>query len=223
MIRDESGFTLTELLAGIAAFGVVLGAILTMTTVATHNQDRIAKRVAANQRARPVLTRIVNHLHSACVAPRVAPVQANSSNTSISFVSKAGRDVTPVPDLRVLTLSGTTLSESLFPATGGAQPVWTFSPTAYPGYPRTMLTNVAAPGGVMFRYFQFINGQPSATPLPTPLTATDAARTGMVSVSLTPGLGGSPSANPDYPITLSDTVTFRLEPSRPTQENPPCV
>ena len=42
-MRDESGFTLVELLVSMMTAIVVLGAIMMMTTVATHNQVRIAE------------------------------------------------------------------------------------------------------------------------------------------------------------------------------------
>lgn len=220
-MRDERGFTLIELLASMGSFLVVLTAILMMTTVATHNQDRIAKRVAANQRARPVLTQIMDNLRSGCVAPRVAPVVAGS-NTSVSFLSRHGRDVSPVPDLRVVTLSGTTLSESIYPATGGAPPAWTFSGT--PTSTRTLLTDVSAPSNVMFRYYRFLNSQ--LAQLTTPLSSADAARTAQVSVTLTAApSGGASVQDPTSPITLSDTADLRLESASQvtTQDSPPCA
>jgi hypothetical protein len=226
-MSDERGFTLVELLVSMSAFIVVLGAILMMTTVATHNQDRIAKRVAANQRARPVMTRIIDNLHSACVAPRVAPVLAGSTGTSISFVSKSGSDVSPTPDRRQITLSGSppTLSESVYPATGGAPPSWTFSTT--PSSSQQLLTDVEqAPGVPVFRYYRFVGSQLSSTPLPTPLNATDAARTAHVSVTFTTApSGGASSLDTKSPITISDSATMRLESasSNPAEENVPCV
>ncbi len=78
-LRDQSGFTMAELLMSMAVSLVILTAILAMTSVATHNQDRIASRVAANQRARPALTNMLDRLHSACVAPGIAPIKAGSS------------------------------------------------------------------------------------------------------------------------------------------------
>jgi hypothetical protein len=216
--------TVIELLAGIIGFVVIFGAIMEMTIVATHNQDRIAQRVAADQRARPTMTRIMDALHSSCVAQRVAPIAPGSTSSSITFISKSGSAVSPVPDRRVLTLSGTTLTEQVYPATGGAAPSWTFSGT--PSVNRTLLTNVTAPTGGVFRYFRYVNGQVSGTPLPVPLSSTDAARAAYVTVSLTfqPARGVS-SQDTRSPITLTNSADLLLQSASPvvSQENLPCT
>ena len=226
-LADARGFTLIELLVGIASFVVLFGAIMAMTTVAVHNQDRISERVWANQRARPVLTRIIDSLHSACVAQRVAPVQQNSTSNEIRFVSKSGSEVSPTPELRVITRSGTTLTESVYPTTGGSAPTWTYSTT--PSTTRTLLTQVTAPSGGAFRYYDYANGTLSTTPLPigtTGLSATDAARTAYVTVSLrvAPSRGVS-TQDPNSPITLTDSADLRLESASQytTAENLPCT
>lgn len=223
-LRDQSGFTLIELCVSMIAFIAVFTAIMMMITVATRNQDRISQRVAANQRARPVMQRITNNLHSACVAPRVAPIAPGSTSTSMTYIAKSGDDVTPVPDRRVLTLSGTTLSEAVYPATGGAAPSWTFSGTSSSN--TSLMTNVSAPGGVAFRYYDYVGGALNPTPLPVPLTAANAARAAHVSVTLSiaPARGVS-NFDTKSPITLSDSVDLRLESASQTtgQDNLPCT
>ncbi len=228
-MSDEGGFTLIELLVTMATAIVVFSAIAMMTTVATHNQVRIADRVDANQRVRPVMTRIVDNLHSGCVAPRTAPVLTGSTSTKLIFLSKSGAAVSPTPDKRELTLSGTppTLSETVYPGTGGTPPNnWTY------GTPltRTILTDVSAPGGVMFRYHDYVNGALNTTPLPaaapTGLSATDAGRTAYVTISLTSApAGGASTLDANSPITLSDSVSLRLESAGAvtTQDNMPCT
>jgi Tfp pilus assembly protein PilW len=227
-MKDERGFTLIELLVTMASTIAVLSAILMMVTVATHNQYRIARRVDANQRGRPVMTRIVNELHSACVAPRITPVLSGtaagdvSTGTQITFLTKSGSEVTPTPEKHVITLTGTTLNESVFTNPTGAAPTWTFSgqPTS-----TTLLTNVSAPGGVMFRYYDFQNGQLSTTALAVPLSATSAGRTAYVTISLTASpTGGASTLDLNSPITLTDSADLRLESASqvPSQDNMPC-
>lgn len=223
-MRDEGGFTIVELLVGIICFVAIFGVIMEMTTLATHSQDRIARRVAADQRARPTMTRIMDALHSACVAPRVAPIASGSTATSMTFVSKTGSAVTPVPDRRVLTLGGTTLTETVYPATGGAAPSWTFSST--PTSTRRVLTNVTGTSGAVFRYFDYDSGVLSTTPLPVPLSLGDAARTANVTVSLTvQPPGGTSSLDGNSPITISDSADLRLESAGQltTEDNLPCM
>ena len=226
-LRDQRGFTLIELLVSMAAGVIVTSTVVMITTVALHNQDRIARRVDANQRGRPVMTRMIQELHSACVAPRIVPILAGSTGTSISFLSKPGSTVSPTPDKHVITLSGTTLSESVFTATGGSAPgPWTFSGTAAPNSPGQLLTNVTAPSGLMFRYFQFVNGALSTTPATTPLSTTDAAKTSVVSISFASSpSGGASSFDPNSPISFTDSADLRLEAAGqyPNQDNLPCV
>jgi Tfp pilus assembly protein PilW len=228
-MRDERGFTLIELLVSMVSTIAVLSAILMMVTVATHNQDRIARRVDANQRGRPVMARIVNELHSACVAPRIVPVVGDgtvngSTATRISFLSMSGEAVTPTPEKHVIALSGTTLSESVFQATSGAAPTWTFSGT--PSSTRQLLTNVSAPpSGAMFSYFRFQNGQLATTGLPVPLTSANAGLTAYVTISLVASpTGGKSTLDANSPITLSDSADLRLESASqvPSQDNTPC-
>jgi hypothetical protein len=221
-MRDERGFTVAELVMTIPVFLIVFTSILMMVQVATHSQDRVAKRVAVNQRVRPELTRLMDQLHSACVAPAVAPVLAGSSSNSLIFISKPGSAVSPTPDKRIVTLSGSTLTESVYPPTGGSAPNWTFSPT--PTSTRQLLTGVSSPA--LFRYYEYEGGQVSTTPLPTTpngLSAADAATTVQVAVSFTYSTGAG--SDPNAPITLSDSATLRLEPASEdaSEVNLPCV
>ncbi len=224
LIRDERGMTVVELLVTMISVIVVLSAITTITTAALSSQDRITDRVSVNQRARPVMTRIIDALHSSCVAQRVAPVLAGSTGTSISFLSKNGSAVTPTPDRRVISLSGTSLVEQVYPATGGQPPVWTFSST--PSQTRTLMTNVAAPGTgqPVFSYYDYVTGRLNTTPLPTPLSTTNAARAAYVTVSFRVNPSGV-SQDAKAHLTINDAADLRLESAGqfPAQENLPCM
>lgn len=228
-MRDERGFTIVELMIGTAVFLVVLGAILAMTQVATHGQDRVAQRVTANQRGRPVMTRIIDRLHSACVSPGLSPVQAGSDGDSMTLLSKAGDAVSPVPNRYVVDFSDGALSETVYPGTGGDPPDWTFgSPSAA----RQLLDGVSAgavgdpPVGVpLFRYFAYDGGEVEEAPLPTPLSEEDAARTVQVDVAFTTAPSAVPPSDPNAPITLADSATLRIEPASEdsAEVNLPCV
>jgi Tfp pilus assembly protein PilW len=211
VIRDESGFTVIELLVSIAAFVVLFGAIMMMTVAATRNQERITDRVAANQSARPAMTYIIDALHSACYAPNVSPVQVGSSNTSISFRSKAGNAVTPTPDTKIVALSGGNLTMQTIPPVGTPRT-------------RVLATRVTAPGNIVFRYYDYVNGQLAQQS--TPLTSITAPRTARVAVSFTV----APDASTAYekakaPITLADAADLRLESAAQVtaQQNLPCT
>jgi Tfp pilus assembly protein FimT len=229
-MSHERGFTVAEMVMGIAVFMIVLSAILAMVEVAVHNQDRVARRVAANQRARPLMTRLVDQLHSGCVAPAVAPVLAGSTASSIAFISKSGSTVSPTPDKYVVSFSNGALTESVYPATGGSPPTWTFSGT--PSSTRELLkgvTNATAgsPSATVpvFRYYAYVGGELSATPLSTPLSAADAAKTVQVNVSFATQPATTSSQDPNSAVSLSDAAILRLEPASEdsAEVNLPCV
>jgi Tfp pilus assembly protein PilW len=228
--RDDDGFTLVELLMTMLTSLVIMSAIVMMLTTSLRNQDRINKRVDANQRVRPVMTRIIQELHSACIAPRMTPIigdgtTSGSTGTRITFLSKSGATVTPTPDLHVISLSAGTLSESVYPATGGTQPgPWTFSSTA--SSTTQLLTQVSAPAAGMFQYYDFVNGQVDTSPTTVPVSATDAAKVAIVkvTVSSSPSKGVS-TFDPGSPLVVSNSADLRLENAGqfPNQDNLPCV
>ena len=229
-IREDSGFTLVELLMTMLTSLVVMSAIVMMLTTSLRNQDRINQRVDANQRVRPVMTHIIQELHSACIAPRMTPIIGDgttngSTGTRISFLSKSGATVTPTPDLHVIILSGGTLSESVYPATGGAQPgPWTFSSTASSS--TQLLTQVSAPASGMFQYYDFVNGQVDTAPTAVPLSATDAAKAAIVKITMSSSpTRGVSTFDPGSPLVVSNSADLRLENAGqfPNQDNLPCV
>jgi hypothetical protein len=212
-----------ELLVSISATLVVMIGVVTLTTTVLHHQDRINRRVDANSRGRPVMTRMVQELHSACVTSHIVPIRTGSTGTSITFLSKSGSAVGPTPDLHTISLSGSTLRETVFPMTG-TPPNWT--PLGTPSSNSALLTNVGAPGGVIFRYYDFINGALSTTPLPTPLSDTNAARVSYVTIAFTvsPSAGVS-SQDLGSPMLLNSGADLRLENAGqyPNQDNLPCI
>jgi hypothetical protein len=212
-----------ELLVSISATLVVMIGVVTLTTTVLHHQDRINRRVDANSRGRPVMTRMVQELHSACVTSHIVPIRTGSTGTSITFLSKSGSAVGPIPDLHTISLSSSTLRETVFPMTGTA-PNWT--PLGTPLSNAALLTNVSAPGGAIFRYYDFVNGALSTTPLPTPLSDTNAARVSYVTIAFTisPRSGVS-SQDLGSPMLLNSGADLRLENAGqfPNQDNLPCI
>lgn len=216
-LRDERGVTLVELLVTMVSGMVVLLGIFAITDVATRTSAKVASRVDANQRARPVLQRLIDQLHSTCLGPNVVPVQANSSATSIGFLHQTGVAVSPTPVKRVVTLNAGTLSESVYAVTSGTSPSWTFSGT--PSSTTQLLTKVgsATVGSPavtvpLFQYFTYENGQISTTPLPTPLSAVDAARTVQVVVSFSVLPRAATPNDSKAAVSVSDTAYLRFSP-----------
>lgn len=228
-MSDEHGYTLVELLVGMFVTLVLLGSIMTIVQAATRHQDRVAEQVAANQRARPAMTRIVDRLHSACVSPGLAPVREGSDAGTLILLSKAGDDVSPTPDRFVLSFADGALTETAYPVSGGEAPDWTFSET--PTYTRELLDGVSAaelgepPVTVpVFRYYAYDEGQVDEEPLTPPLDAAEAASTVQVDIAFTVAPHES-STDPSRSIAVSDSATLRIEPASEdsAEVNLPCV
>jgi len=228
-LSDERGITLIELLVGMVIGIVVLGGIVQMVTVTAKSSGRVSERVAADKAARPAFLRLMNELHSTCVMPQLAPVQAGSTSSSITFIQGTGSAVTVTPNKRVVTFNkaARTLTDTAYPATGGTAPAWTFSSTPSSVY---KLSNVDQINGTVpiFSYYAIVNGQISPTPLSTTpsLSAANAAKTVQVDVNLAvyPQTSGS-SDEPGAPIELTDSAILRFTPTveENTDPNVPCT
>jgi len=225
IIGDERGFTLTELLVSMLVGLIVLGAIVSLVTVTARSSGRITERVAANQLARPMMARVMNELHSACISPGLAPILSGSNDDSITFIHGTGSDVSPTPIKRVIGVSGDKLTDTTYDKTGGTAPDWTFSTTPASTY--QLLEHVGPVGSTpIFRYYAYENGVISNTPLPTPLSATDAARAVQVTISL--AVSPAKSATSDEagaPIELTNSALVRFSPSNEDTEQAglPCT
>lgn len=230
---DERGFALVELLVAMLAATVVMLGIFQLVDISSRDSARVTRRVEADQTARPVLTRIIDELHSACVAPGATPVRAGSGDVSndrtITFVTQTGSAVSPNPDKHVITFdpSARTLVENTYPYASGSAPNWTFSSTASS---RTLLTNVsqATIGGStvdVFRYYAYSNGQISSTQLSTPLTTATAATVAQVSVAFSVGPSANPANDSNSDVSVSDTALLRFGPAGedPSEDDLPCT
>jgi type II secretory pathway pseudopilin PulG len=230
-VSSERGFTLIEVLVAATIGIVVMLAILGLVDASSRGSARVAARVAADQRARPVLQHLIDELHSTCVGPNTMPVLANSTQTQLVFLSQTGSAVSPTPDKHVVTLNGTTLTESIYPATGGSAPNWTFDDNN-PSSTRELLTGVgpallgSPPSAVdLFRYYKYQGAQLSSSPLQSPLTAADAAQTAEVVVSFSASPRTNPVSDPNASVSVSDGVILRLSPAseNASELNPPCA
>ena len=223
-IRDESGTTLVELLVATTAGVVVLFAITAMIIVSQRETARVNTHVDATQRGRIVLNKVVEELHSACIAPEIAPVREKSTGTMIKFIHQTGSAVAPTPILSEITLSGGTVSQSNYASTGGSAPNWTFSEKA--SSTEQLMTNVSptSPSTSIFNYYSYSNGEVTATPLSTPLSKENAERTVEVGVALTAGPQNTPITDTNAAANVADTALLRFSPApyNTSAPNLPC-
>ncbi len=214
--RDERGTTMVELLVSTMTGLIVLSALTMVIVVSMHGTARVSARVDATQRARLVVTKIMQQLHSACVAPKIAPIQSGSTGTSLRFIHASGAQgsaVAPVPTLTEISLSGGVLTQTDWAATGGSAPTWTYSPTPTT---KELLTGVGPipPSGSIFSYYASSNGSLSPTPQGTPLEPSAVPLTIQVRVALSasPARGGSPVPDPSADANVRSGATLRLTP-----------
>jgi hypothetical protein len=223
-IEDESGMTLVELLVATAAGVIVMFGITLAVIVTVRETDRVATHIDANQRARLTMTKIIEQLHSACVAPQIAPVREESSGTLLSFWHQAGSGVALTPVLSKISLTGTTLSQSDYPATGGAAPEWTFTTT--PSSTVQLMTGVSpiSESVPIFRYFSYSNGQVSATPLKVPLEKETSKSVVQVDVAFKAAPMSTPIVDANSQTGIQDAALLRLTPPAysSTTSNLPC-
>lgn len=213
---DDDGFTLIELLTGMLVGAIVIATLFALIGVTARSSARTTDRVVANQRARPVMDRIIDELHSSCLRPDAPPIQAGSGDYQMSFLHKTGSAVAPVPDKRVITLSGGAISESLYTSSGGTPPAWTFNTS--PASTEQLLSDVGTAKidnqpVPMFRYYTTANGTISSTPLPTPLSAADAARTVKVTVAFTASKNSANTTDPENAIVITDSAVLSFSPT----------
>jgi hypothetical protein len=224
LLRDEHGTTLPELMIGLSTGLVVMVGLTTLTMTTLHTTARVSTRVDATQRSRLTLTRVVDQLHSACIAPKVPPIRKESTGSSMRFIHANGSAVSPVPTLSVITLSGTTLTQYDYSWKEGTAPFWVFNSTPSKTIP--LMTHVAqmTPTRPVFTYYGSAAGAISPTPLVTPLSELDASRTIHVSIGLKTAPTNGPNTNDFTASRIQGSATLRLTAPSYNKEAPslPC-
>ena len=245
-LRTERGYTMIELLIAMSLGTLIVTAAFSFLQFSTSDVTRIAERARLNQTGRVALERIMLRLHSACVTPSVAPIQPNSSATTLKFISETGTaSAFKTVHLHEIIYSSAnnTLVEKTYINTGEG-PKYPFSSTA--ASTTTLLTGIkeSTNEGVtlpIFRYYRYYRegdkppagsttvpyGELNQTALEPPLTKeSETVNVAKVTMSFTLAPTGKESAtfNHDRPIPLEDSVVFRLAPSSelPTTTNLPC-
>lgn len=88
--HDDQGFTLIEVLVATVTSIVVVFALFTILEISLHQTSQITDSVQAEQLGRSALTKVVDELHSACIAREFAPVQEKSSASELRFRTAYG-------------------------------------------------------------------------------------------------------------------------------------
>jgi prepilin-type N-terminal cleavage/methylation domain-containing protein len=249
-LRHEHGFTLIELLVSMLVATVITGAAFSFLIFTTEDVSHITARVGVDQSGRLALGRVMSYLHSACLAPNIAPIQLGSNENTAIFFTDSGEQsaFSTVEKHEVIFTKGTsttegTLVEKAYISTGskqvGGSTVYEFSGTPSSTYKllngiqQTKYGSEAATP--VFRYYRYYHeGDPppqgqSVTPYGEidpeyikTLTSTEVPNVTKVTMSFTLAPEGKEavSFNHDRPVALEDSTIFRLAPSSEAASNP---
>lgn len=222
---DERGTTLVELMVGLAAGMIVMAALSMLLITTVRSTSRVSARVDATQRARVVLTKVTEQLHSACVEPQMAPILAESTGTKLVFVHAASGTasaVAPTPVKTTIWLEGEELKQQDVSWASGIAPDWKWSATPQPA--RTLLTKTGplTPGGAIFTYYKYLNGKQEALPATTSLA--EAAKAVQVKMALNALPMSQPVKDAGSDASLQSSAVLRLTPPSFSESAPalPC-
>lgn len=166
LARDEDGFTLVELLVAIMCGVVVTFALFAILEVSLRQSVRITDRVQATQLGRTAMTKVVDQLHSACLAREFAPIQAKSGEKELRFITGfSEKSVIEYPEVfeHRIIWSGTypgggKLIDKTFKATGGTWPnKFTWESTATPASGVIIGENIYQQSSTLpiFQYYKY--------------------------------------------------------------------
>lgn len=86
--RDESGFTLIELVVAMLISGVIVVVLLTVLKFTTEQTSLLTEKVQSNRTGRQTMTKVLDELHSACIASGSTgyyPIREGSTPTRLIF------------------------------------------------------------------------------------------------------------------------------------------
>lgn len=226
-LSEQRGFTLVELLVGMAAGLVVATGLFTILDVTLRQTTRTFSRVDATQRARTTLDTIGNEMHSACVEDQVRPVKTGSAANSVTFVSQYGNAVNVTPIFHKITFdSAAGLSDTTYTAAGDP-PNWTLGSSLQT---TQLLTNVAQSGSTpVFQYYSSsASGQVPEAPGSSGLTETQSEKITEVRMTIVvKPAGGSNEDTSVTPNTVTNSAVLRLtpipNPGNPGKDFYPCA
>ena len=210
-IRDERGFTLSELLVVLPMITIVLGGLIVTLTTLMHGNDQTREQLTLQTEARATLTALEADIRSAYVGDGTSPI-VSASATSITLDSP-DRYPTVVNGttetsfhLRQITytIANGTLQRQFLTSTNTfpSGPPWTWSGTPSP---QQTLIGFSITNTDVFSYYTADGVQASPpTPLGFPISASSAGIRA-VGVKLTLSSGGSQPVR----FTVNETIALR--------------
>jgi Tfp pilus assembly protein PilV len=239
-IRDEHGFTLVEMLVAMVTGMVVILATFSILDISISQSSRITERVDADQRGRLGMEKILLELHSSCTFAGANPVEPESTDKVIKFVSQTGSEAMfskMVKHVITFNEGAGTLTDASYVSNNVLKAGETTSEWTYPNTPtstQTLLTGVTQSKEEgeklvpVFKYFKYVEGNLSTNPLTTPLGLIDAENTAEVTVSFTTAPSftahqATEGTKTDRAVDLSNSVVLRFSPASAAGGNEPCA
>ena len=230
--RSQRGFTLIELVVGMAIGMIVLLAAFTVIDRAFANNKAIQDREDALQRGRITLELMTRQIRSMTCAGQYTPVIKGTDN-EVDFYAYMGDPTSggsTLPQLHKLVYDSTaqTISETDYPVTSVTTSPPTVGTTASLG-PRVLLNNVVPVSGTpIFSYYTFDQTATQGTGAFVALTSgsaglstTDMARVVKVSITFLTRPTGIKVSDP-HSTTFQDDVFWRaVDPESPNAQ--PCA
>jgi type II secretory pathway pseudopilin PulG len=190
-LSDSRGFTLIELVIGMALAMIVILAAFNIIDRAFLTNKQISDREDALQRGRSTLELMDRQLRSQICLGSQKTSLVDAQANQVSFYVYLGDPTTgnTNPELHTLQLTGSTIKEFDYVGTG-TYPNLTFD-TNNPTRTRTLITNVLG-GSPLFTYFAFNSGVTAGNgalsqldPGTGSLSSTDSARVVDIKVNFT--------------------------------------
>lgn len=214
--RDERGFTLVELLAGMSIGLLIVLAAFLILDRSTSLSKRTYQRVDATQRGRLAMDLVMRELRSqVCLSNTQPPITEGTDSAVTFYVNLGGPDT--APERHRISLEGGTIVLRRYVGSGTPPTMtWPSTPTST----RTILENVTTLAGTPFlRYYGWGTGTPLLpdAQLATPLAGENLGRT----VKVAAAFRANPAAdfrNAEGSAVLQDSVFVRsADPLDPTR------
>jgi prepilin-type N-terminal cleavage/methylation domain-containing protein len=229
-LASERGFTLIEMMVTLVTGTVVLLATYFVLDVSIRESSRLSERTDATQRGRVAMEKVLQELHSSCVASGVTPVEPGSTSTKLEIISQTGNE-TYFPHvtkhvIQYVSATHSLTDESYVSTAEKTRGEWEWPTSATST--QTIITGVAqstegSSTAPVFQYYKYEGGHLSTTPISeSPLSATNANETAAVAVRFTvwPSSERTTGART---IDLADTAVLRFDPASATGTNMPCA
>jgi Tfp pilus assembly protein PilW len=204
-LSDESGYSLIELLVAMISGIVVMLALVAVLLFSTRQETHLTNVAQATQLGRIAMTKIVDELHSACLAPSFAPIQEKSGPNELRFVNSYSEEAviskTKVNEHRIVwNEKAETLTDFTYPASKEETwPNFKYSETASPTNGVLIASHVTPmeSEGKKLPIFQYYSYN---------LESNESASSGLNSLNTTPIISGTETLTKETASTAASVL-----------------